>query len=77
MGVKNEKTGLLVNNVPVHDFGMSFGLGLPMNGFSNANIGVEFGKRGSTYLGRVEENYFNVFISLSLNDKWFRKNLIR
>ncbi|MEH6703926.1 MAG: hypothetical protein V7691_03945 [Galbibacter orientalis] len=77
VGVKNEKTGLLVNNVPVHDFGMSFGLGLPMNGFSNANIGVEFGKRGSTYLGRVEENYFNVFISLSLNDKWFRKNLIR
>ncbi|WP_417442956.1 hypothetical protein [Joostella sp.] len=77
IGMKNEKTGLLVNNVPVHDFGMSFGLGLPMNGFSNANVGVEFGKRGSTYLGRIEENYFNVFISLSLNDRWFRKNLIR
>ncbi|MDG3584053.1 hypothetical protein [Galbibacter pacificus] len=77
IGVRNEKTGLLVNNVPVHDFGMSFGLGLPMNGFSNANVGVEFGKKGSTYLGRVEENYFNVFISLSLNDRWFRPNYIR
>ncbi|MCM5662622.1 hypothetical protein [Galbibacter mesophilus] len=77
IGVKNERTGLVVNNVPVHDFGMSFGLGLPMNGFSNFNIGVEAGKRGSTYLGRVQDNYVNVFISLSLNDQWFRKNLIR
>ncbi|MCX2679945.1 hypothetical protein OOZ15_08360 [Galbibacter sp. EGI 63066] len=77
VGLKNERTGMIVNNVPVHDFGMSFGLGLPLRGFSNANVGVEFGKRGSTFQGRVEENYFNVFISLSLNDLWFRKNLIR
>lgn len=77
IGVHNERTGLMVNNVPVHDFGMSFGLGLPMRNFSNVNVGVEFGKRGSTYLGRIEENYLNVFLSLSLNDKWFEKSLIR
>lgn len=77
VGVHNARTGLMVNNVPVHDFGMSFGLGLPIRDFSNINVGVEFGKRGSTYLGRIEENYLNVFISLSLNDRWFQKNLIR
>ncbi|HLV62092.1 hypothetical protein [Galbibacter sp.] len=77
VGMHNARTGLMVNNVPVHDFGMSFGLGLPVRNFSNLNVGVEFGKRGSTYLGRIEENYLNVFISLSLNDQWFQKNLIR
>src|SRR5690606_1012099 len=77
VGVHNERTGLIVNNVPVHDFGMSFGLGLPIRDFSNINIGVEYGKRGSSYLGRIEENYLNVFLSLSLNDRWFQKSLIR
>lgn len=77
VGVHNERTGLIVNNVPVHDFGMSFGLGLPIRDFSNINVGVEYGKRGSSYLGRIEENYLNVFLSLSLNDRWFQKSLIR
>jgi long-subunit fatty acid transport protein len=77
VGVHNSRTGLVVNNVPVHDFGMSFGLGLPVRNFSNLNVGIEYGKRGSDYLGRIEENYLNVFISLSLNDKWFQKSLIR
>lgn len=77
VGLHNSRTGLIVNNVPVHDFGMSFGLGLPIREFSNLNVGVEYGKRGSTYLGRIEENYLNVFISLSLNDRWFQKSLIR
>lgn len=87
VGLHNERTGLKVNNVPVHDFGMSFGLGLPLGTyvpttnvnqqfagmFSNINVGFEMGKRGSTYLGRIEENYFNVTIGLSLNDRWFQK----
>ncbi|WP_224485250.1 hypothetical protein [Robertkochia aurantiaca] len=76
VGVRNEQTGLIVNNVPVYDFGMTFGLGLPLGGFSSANVGFEFGKRGSTFQGRVEDNYFNLNISLSLSDRWFVKSLI-
>lgn len=73
IGLHNERTGLVVNNVPVHDFGMSFGLGMPLGYPNNLNIGFEFGKRGSTFQGRIEENYFNINIGLSLNDKWFIK----
>lgn len=76
VGLRNERTGLVVNNVPLHDFGMTFGMGLPLGNFSNANVGFEYGKRGTTFQGRVQENYFNVFISLSLSDRWFRKVLI-
>src|SRR5690606_23212145 len=42
VGVHNARTGLMVNNVPVHDFGMSFGLGLPVRNFSNLNVGIEY-----------------------------------
>ena len=56
---------------------MSFGVGLPVGTprtpFSNANIGVEFGKRGTTDANLVKENFVNVNISLSLNDWWFQK----
>jgi hypothetical protein len=72
-GIRYEETGLRLNNVPLNDFGMSFGVGLPVAGISNVNVGFEFGKRGTTFAGRIEENYFNLNISLSLSDKWFIK----
>lgn len=80
-GIKLEKTGLLVNGsgiendfTAIDDYGISFGVGLPVsNQLSNLNIGFEFGKRGETEKGLVQENYFNFRLSLSLNDKWFRK----
>jgi len=80
-GLKFEKTGLLVDAVgngidftAVDDFGISFGVGLPLSQqLSNINLGFEFGKRGKTTDGLVQENYFNFRLSLSLNDKWFKK----
>jgi len=80
-GLKFEKTGLLVDATgtgndftAIDDFGISFGVGLPLSqNLSNINFGFEFGKRGNTNNGLVQENYFNFRLSLSLNDKWFKK----
>jgi len=80
-GFKYEKTGLLVNGLvngtdftAIDDFGISFGVGLPLSQqLSNVNLGFEFGKRGKTTNGLVQENYINFRLSLSLNDKWFKK----
>jgi hypothetical protein len=73
-GFRFEETGLNINDQPINEFGMSFGVGLPMgNSFSNANFGVEFGKRGTTSSNLIQENFFNFFMSLSLNERWFQK----
>ncbi|WP_027137208.1 hypothetical protein [Gaetbulibacter saemankumensis] len=73
-GMHYEKTGLVLNNESINEFGMSFGVGLPVGSFfSNANIGLEFGKRGTTNSNLVEENFINFQLSLSLNDRWFQK----
>jgi hypothetical protein len=80
-GLKFEKTGLLVDAIgngtgftAIDDFGISFGVGLPLNQqLSNINLGFEVGKRGKTNNNLVKENYFNFRLSLSLNDKWFKK----
>lgn len=73
-GLRFEDTGMVVNNESINEFGMSFGIGLPVGRrLSNINLGFEIGKRGTTDFGLVQENFINVFISLSLNDKWFIK----
>jgi hypothetical protein len=73
-GLHFENTGLEINNETINEFGISFGLGLPMGGaFSNANIGLEVGKRGTTNQNLIQENFVNLQFSLSLNDRWFQK----
>ncbi|WP_299338694.1 hypothetical protein [uncultured Psychroserpens sp.] len=73
-GVHFENTGLEINNETINEFGISFGVGLPVgNVFSNANIGFEYGRRGTTNQNLIQENFFNVNLSLSLNDRWFEK----
>lgn len=73
-GFRFENTGLVVNNESIDEFGISFGLGLPVGRlFSNANIGFEWGRRGTKNANLVEENFYNINLSLSLNERWFEK----
>ncbi len=75
-GIRYEQTGLSVENHDINEFGISFGLGFPVGRlFSNINIGFEVGKRGTTDFGLIQENFFNTFLSFSLNDRWFEKRL--
>lgn len=73
-GLRYENTGLIINNTSIKDYGVTAGVGLPLIGvFSNVNIGVEYGQRGTTSANLVQENYTNITIGFSLNDKWFQK----
>ena len=90
-GLRFEKTGLSIdgtgsnsNFTSIDDYGISFGVGLPLKGFSTAkigfstaNIGVEYGERGTIENNLIQEKYLNVRISLSLTDtNWFVKRKI-
>ena len=84
-GFKYEKTGLLAKGIPtsttfsaINDFGISFGLGLPISNRSltSLNFALEYGKKGTTSNGLLEETYLNFRVSLSLNDLWFKKRKI-
>jgi len=73
-GIRFENTGLKIENESIDEFGMSFGVGLPVgNVFSNVNIGIEVGQRGTMNQNLVKENFVNFQLSLSLNDRWFEK----
>lgn len=73
-GFRYENTGLELNNEAINEFGITFGAGFPVgNLFSNANIGIEIGQRGTVDQRLVKENFVNFQLSLSLNDRWFVK----
>ncbi|KQC31905.1 membrane protein [Nonlabens sp. YIK11] len=75
-GVRYEENGLIINNEEINEFGISFGLGLPIGragAFSNANIGFEYGQRGTQNAGLIKEDFFSLSIGLSFNDRWFQK----
>jgi hypothetical protein len=72
-----------VNNNPVDDFGISFGVGLPiinrssalalMMGRTTINISLESGWRGSVDKNFVREQYNIIKFGISVNDLWFVK----
>lgn len=73
-GMRFENTGLNIQNESIKEFGISFGVGIPVGDFgSNANLGLELGRRGTTNNNLIQENFINFQISLSLNDRWFQK----
>ncbi len=73
-GFRYDETGLIVNDESINEFGMSFGLGLPVgSNFSNINLGIELGQRGTRDSGLIQENFLRLSVGLSLNDKWFTK----
>lgn len=73
-GLRFENTGLVLNNEDINDRAFTLGMGLPLGtGYSNLNLGFEFGRRGTTKANLIQENYINIMMSLSINDRWFAK----
>ncbi|MFO7879931.1 MAG: hypothetical protein ACQES0_07710 [Bacteroidota bacterium] len=61
-------------NTRVNDFGISFGLGLPMKRSNTTfNLSLELGQRGSLKNNLVKEQYVLVGMNFSLADIWFIK----
>tara|TARA_B110000046_G_scaffold102864_1_gene110551 strand:+ start:632 stop:1888 length:1257 start_codon:yes stop_codon:yes gene_type:complete len=72
-GFRSEQMSLIVNNIPLTETGISFGVGLPLGGLSNANVGLEISQRGQKEFGLLKETLIALRIGLSLNDVWFIK----
>lgn len=71
-GLKYERTYLMLDNQQINDFGISFGVGLPVyRSNSTINISAELGRRGTKENNLVLENYAKLNLSVNLYDLWF------
>ena len=64
-------------NTNIKNYAVTFGLGLPLRpsvtAFYKINLSAEIGRRGTLADGLVKENYVNMHLSFTLNDRWFIK----
>jgi hypothetical protein len=72
-GVSLDQYPYLVNGNALKDFGINFGLSLPVSRISSVDLGLKIGKRGDIGLNKIEENYFKLYFGVTFNDQWFIK----
>jgi hypothetical protein len=71
-GIKYEQTYHILGGHQINDFGITFGLGIPIyRSNSTINLSAEAGQRGTTKFNLVRENYLKVNLSANLHDLWF------
>lgn len=80
LGFNYTQTELSINGINLDNYGMSFGLGIPMNINStntNINLGASLGSMGTTDGGLIREKYIGVYFGISImpdrNELWFVK----
>ncbi|HIP37408.1 MAG TPA: hypothetical protein EYG85_11190 [Crocinitomix sp.] len=71
---------ILISNTQLIDYGISFGLGIPVmtnNSNTNLNLGVKYGSFGTTKNNLIKEDYLGVFVGVTISpgvyDRWFLK----
>jgi len=73
-GIRFEQSFLEVRSTRLNDFGISFGVGLPMKkSRSLINMAFEAGAFGTTENRLIKENYFRFTLGASIFEKWFLK----
>lgn len=78
------RTGIHYNNDylkfggnQLKDFGVSFGLGLPLGrSKTSINIGYEYGQKGTFEADALKETYQRISFSMNMHEAWFFKRKI-
>ncbi len=76
-GFRYSNSYLAIRNVDWSDYGIAFGVGLPIRRseftYPRLNFGIEYGQRGVQEQGLIKEKYINFNIGITINALWFRK----
>ena len=74
-GFQFGKSQLDLKGQHLSEFGISFGVGLPLRKTkSMINLSASIGKKGTTLYGLIQENYFRFTIGVNVFENWFFKS---
>ena len=83
LGGSYKSSFLSLDANPIKEYGISFGLGLPIGrfnavsaSFSRVNLGVALSRRGTLNSNLLEETTLQFRLGLNLNDVWFIKRVV-
>lgn len=71
-GFSYRESPYILNGEKINDFGINFGTSLPMANASSLDLGFKFGVRGTTQNSLIRENYLQIVLGATINDRWFK-----
>ncbi len=71
LGFHYQNTPFAIGEQQISEFGIDFGLSLPVSNLSSINLAVEIGNRGTTEQSLIQENYVRATLGVTFNDRWF------
>jgi hypothetical protein len=78
-GMSYESTPYNVNNEQIYDFGINFGVSLPVINRSSpslVSVAFQYGQRSGGGDFAITENYFRLALGFTINDIWFYRRKI-
>ena len=75
-GLYYERTPYVVNNDQIYDFGINFGVSLPVGQASLVNLALQYGQRDGSLATAISENYIRFSLGLTVNDIWFYRRKV-
>lgn len=71
-GFRYGQSYLSPNGHALDEFGISFGLGIPLRrSLSGLNIGFDMSRRGTTEHSLIKENFYRINIGVNVYERWF------
>jgi hypothetical protein len=78
LGFSYGKTPYAINGQQPTEWSITTGLSMPISrgGLSDLNLGFSYGQRGVAGNGLIREQYGRVVLGVTLNDRWFLRQVI-
>ena len=71
-GANYNKSYLIIGSIPINSFALTAGMGVPIKK-NLLNISFEYGQNGTIQKGLIQEKYWQINLSISIQDSWFQK----
>jgi hypothetical protein len=73
-GFRYDQTYLNLRGEAISEFGISFGLGLPVpRSLTSVDVSLELGRRGTIENNLVQESFVNFTLGIAIYERWFVK----
>jgi hypothetical protein len=73
-GLRYDQTYLNLRGEPISEFGISFGMGLPVpRSLTSVDVSLELGRRGTVANNLVQETFVNFTLGVAIYERWFVK----
>lgn len=73
LGISSNSSYYRVNGEEINEWAVTGGVGVPLSGDTQLNIGLEYGGRGVTNNNLVKEKIFRLTCSLNIGEIWFTR----